>query len=182
MSLPSPVQIKEANAHLAAVHRRVSELERRLQAAENTVREQAESLIRKDEQLRAATQEIAQAKEREIGYLHEKLCKSEETIQKFQSLVKERDALILQLRHRCHLLDNICKSRPLLDSMLSHMAEAERLGPVAGGLGEAAMSLSLTDGESNCSPDRITNHKDFSLSEDDMDDQDLDETMFGTTV
>lgn len=64
MSVPSPVQIKEANAHLAAVHRRVSELERRLAAAENTVREQAESLIRKDEQLRAATQEITEAKDR----------------------------------------------------------------------------------------------------------------------
>ncbi|MBN3317102.1 VMAC protein, partial [Atractosteus spatula] len=181
MSLPSPVQIKEANAHLAAVHRRVSELERRLEAAENTVREQAESLIRKDEQLRAATQEIREAKEREIGFLHEKLCKSEETIQRFQNLVKEKDALIGQLRHRCRLLDNICKSRPLLDNMLAHMAEAERLGPVAG-LGEAARSPPLADGEINCSPERMANHRDFSLSEDDMDEQDLEETMFGTTV
>ncbi|XP_036378451.1 vimentin-type intermediate filament-associated coiled-coil protein [Megalops cyprinoides] len=180
MSLPSPVQIKEANAHLVAVHRRVAELEQRLEAAENTVREQAESLIRKDEQLRAATQSITEAKDREIAYLHEKLCKSEETIQKFQNMVKEKDSLIGQLRHRCQLLDNICKSRPLLDSMLSHMAEAERLGPVVGTT--ESISLSLTDGESNCSPSRIGNHKDFSLSEDDMDDQELDDIVFGTTV
>ena len=40
------------------------ELERRLEAAENTVREQAESLIRKDEQLRATTQEITEAKDK----------------------------------------------------------------------------------------------------------------------
>lgn len=66
MSSPSPVQIREANAHLAALHRRVAELEQRLEAAENTVREQAESLIRKDEQLRAATQEITEAKDRYV--------------------------------------------------------------------------------------------------------------------
>ncbi|XP_031678456.1 vimentin-type intermediate filament-associated coiled-coil protein isoform X2 [Oncorhynchus kisutch] len=181
MSSPSPVQIREANAHLVAVHRRVAELEQWLEAAENTVREQAESLIRKDEQLRAATQEIAEAKDKEIHYLHEKLCKSEETIQRFQNIVKEKDAMIGQLQHRCQLLDNICKSRPLLDSMLSHMAEAERLGPVVG-MGEPTANTSLTGGESNCSPNRISNHKDFSLSEDDMDDQELDEIVFGTTV
>ncbi|CAB1324468.1 unnamed protein product [Coregonus sp. 'balchen'] len=178
MSSPSPVQIREANVHLAAVHRRVVELEQRLEVAENTVREQAESLIRKDEQLRAATQEITEAKNKEMYYLHEKLCKSDETIQRFQNMVKERDAMIGQLQHRCQLLDNICKSRPLLDSMLFHIAEAERLGPVVG-MGEPTAKTSLTDGESNCSPNRISNHKDFSLSEDD---QELDEIVFGTTV
>ncbi|XP_028856512.1 vimentin-type intermediate filament-associated coiled-coil protein [Denticeps clupeoides] len=181
MSSPSPVQIREANAHLAALHRRVSELEKRLEAAENTVREQAESLIRKDEQLRAATRDIAEAKDREISYLHEKLCHSEETIQKFQHMVKEKDGIIGQLQHRCQLLDNICKGRPLLDKMLSHMAEAERMGPVID-FSEAAVSASLTDGESNCSPSRVPNNKDFSLSEDDTDDQEIDGVVFGTTV
>lgn len=93
-------------------------------------------------------------------------------------MVKEKDAMIGQLQHRCQLLDNICKSRPLLDSMLFHMAEAERLGPVVG-MGEPTVKTSLTDGESSCSPNRISNHKDFSLSEDD---QELDEIVFGTTV
>lgn len=64
MSSPSPVQIREANAHLAALHRRVTDLEQRLEEAEKTVREQAESLIRKDEQLRATTQEITEAKDK----------------------------------------------------------------------------------------------------------------------
>ncbi|GAA6092023.1 vimentin-type intermediate filament-associated coiled-coil protein [Tachysurus ichikawai] len=63
MSSPSPVQIREANAHLAALHRRVADLEQKLEAAENTLREQAESLIRKDEQLRASTQEITENKD-----------------------------------------------------------------------------------------------------------------------
>ena len=69
--------------------------------------------------------------------------------------------------------------------MLSHMAEAERLGSLVGagaGMGPPTANASLMDGESNCSPTRICNHKDFSLSEDDMDDQELDGIVFGTTV
>ncbi|KAM4595884.1 vimentin-type intermediate filament-associated coiled-coil protein-like [Polymixia lowei] len=233
MFSPSPVQIKEANAHLAALHRRVVELEMRVQAAENTVREQAESLIRKDEQMRAATQEITEAKDREIYFLNKKLCRCEETIQHYQQSLKERETLVAQLQHRCHLLDSICKSRPTLDSMLALMAEAERLGPIAGGaglvgelsagvggigetggvagmgvvgaesgrvqmggIGESCMANSSpADVESSCSPKRavltadycspnrlISNHKDFSLSEDDMDSQDMDDIGFGTTV
>ncbi|KTG31549.1 hypothetical protein cypCar_00038477 [Cyprinus carpio] len=178
MSSPSPVQIREANAHLAALHGRVTDLEHRLEEAERTVREQAESLIRKDEQLRAATQEITEAKDKEIFFLHEKLCQSEESIHKLNQTIKEKDSLIGQLQHRCQLLDSICKSRPLLDSMLAQMAEAERMGPVID-LGKPTTNSSLTDGESNCS---LSNHKDFSLSEDDSDDQELDGVVFGTTV
>ncbi|XP_029906008.1 vimentin-type intermediate filament-associated coiled-coil protein [Myripristis murdjan] len=210
MSSPSPVQIREANAHLAALHLRVLELEERLQAAENTVREQAESLIRKDDQMRAATQEINETKEREISFLNEKLCRCEETIKHYQQSLKERDSLVAQLQHRCHLLDSICKSRATLDSMLALMAEAERLGPLGGlegaglgaglnaggGMGEPSMTNSSLPGvESSCSPSRaaptsdycspnrvICNHKDFSLSEDDVDSQDMDDMGFGTTV
>ncbi|XP_071399296.1 vimentin-type intermediate filament-associated coiled-coil protein-like isoform X1 [Centroberyx affinis] len=212
MSSPSPVQIREANAHLAALHLRVLELEERLQAAENTVREQAESLIRKDDQMRAATQEITETKDREISFLNEKLCQCEETIKHYQQSIKERETLVVQLQHRCHLLDSICKSRATLDGMLALMAEAERLGPLGGaegpglgvglsaagggGIGEPGMANSpLTDLESSCSPNRagpatdycspnrvICNHKDFSLSEDDVDSQDMDDMGFGTTV
>ncbi|KAI5101896.1 vimentin-type intermediate filament-associated coiled-coil protein [Silurus meridionalis] len=160
---------------------RVADLEQKLEAAEITLREQAESLIRKDEHLRAATQEITENKDREISYLHEKLCQSEESIQKLQHTVKEKDSLIGQLQHRCQLLDNICKSRPLLDSMLAQMAEVERMGPVTE-LGNVTADTSLTDGESNCSPCGLSNHKDFSLSDDDLDDPELEGVMFGTTV
>ncbi|KAA0707937.1 Vimentin-type intermediate filament-associated coiled-coil protein [Triplophysa tibetana] len=181
MSSPSPVQIREANAHLAALYGRVTNLEQKLEDAEKTVREQAESLIRKDEQLRATTQEITETKDREISFLHEKLCHSEESIHRLNQTIKEKDSLIGQLQHRCQLLDNICKSRPLLDSMLAQIAEAERMGPVSD-LGKLTTNNSLTDGESNCSPSCLSNHKDFSLSEDDSDDQELDGVVFGTTV
>ncbi|KAM9243991.1 calcyphosin isoform 2-T2 [Dugong dugon] len=64
MSAPPALQIREANAHLAAVHRRAAELEARLDAAERTVRAQAERLARHDQQLRAALDELGRAKDR----------------------------------------------------------------------------------------------------------------------
>lgn len=53
MAAPPALQIREANAHLAAVHRRAAELEGRLDEAERTLRAQAERLARHDQQLRA---------------------------------------------------------------------------------------------------------------------------------
>lgn len=64
MSAPPALQIREANAHLAAVHRRAAELETRLLAAERTVRAQAERLARHDQQLRAALDELGRVKDR----------------------------------------------------------------------------------------------------------------------
>ncbi|XP_017722522.1 PREDICTED: calcyphosin [Rhinopithecus bieti] len=64
MSAPPALQIREANAHLAAVHRRAAELEARLNAAERTVHAQAERLALHDQQLRAALDELGRAKDR----------------------------------------------------------------------------------------------------------------------
>lgn len=64
MSAPPPLQIREANAHLAAVHRRAAELERRLLAAERTIGAQAERLACHDQHLRAALEELGRAKDR----------------------------------------------------------------------------------------------------------------------
>lgn len=63
MSAPQPLQIREANAHLAAVHRRAAELEARLDAAERTVSAQAERLARHDQRLRDALEELGRAKD-----------------------------------------------------------------------------------------------------------------------
>nr|XP_036873919.1 vimentin-type intermediate filament-associated coiled-coil protein isoform X2 [Manis javanica] len=65
MSAPPPLQIREANAHLAAVHRRAAELEAQLDAAERTVSTQAERLARHDQQMRAALDELGRAKDRQ---------------------------------------------------------------------------------------------------------------------
>ncbi|XP_001376314.1 vimentin-type intermediate filament-associated coiled-coil protein [Monodelphis domestica] len=184
MSGPSPVQIREANAHLAAVHRRAAELEARLGAAERTVREQAESLIRKDEQLRGALRELGRAKDREIADLQEKLFSSEGTVQKLLTVIQEKDALIVQLKHRSELLHKICQRRPLLDGLLAFMAEGEQLGPLARSGPPSVSSSPLPDGapETDGPTCPLSNSQAFSLSEDDLDDKDLDQTMFGTTV
>uniref|UniRef100_A0A8D0L8L8 Vimentin-type intermediate filament-associated coiled-coil protein n=1 Tax=Sphenodon punctatus TaxID=8508 RepID=A0A8D0L8L8_SPHPU len=182
MSLPPAVQIREANAHLAALHGRVAELERRLAAAERTVRGQAESLIRKDGELRLALRELGAAKDREIAVLEEKLLSSEEDTQKLLNVIQEKDDLIVQLTHRSRLLAKICRSRPLLDNLLAYMAEGEQLGAIPGIQSQSNSPIHDGSEETNCLTSQISNSKDFSLSEDDMDDQDLDKTLFGTTV
>ncbi|XP_039194346.1 vimentin-type intermediate filament-associated coiled-coil protein [Crotalus tigris] len=178
-SPPTPVQIREANAHLAALHGRVAELERRLAAAERTVHGQAESLIRKDAEMRQAVFGLREGKDREIAILEEKLQSSEQYAQKLLNVIQEKDSLITQLRHRSRLLTKICRSRPVLDNLLAYMAEGEQLSPALGAQSDANSpdhSLSL---ETNCIPDLDLDTKDFSLGDDE---QDSDKTLFGTTV
>ncbi|XP_051894080.1 vimentin-type intermediate filament-associated coiled-coil protein-like [Pristis pectinata] len=183
MSVLSPVQIKEANAHLAAVHRRLTELERRLEAAERTVREQAERLMGKDRELQAAVRELAQRKDREMVDVQEKLQDCEGTVQRLQLLMKEKDEVIAQLRHRSQLLDKITRSRPLLDNLLSYMAEAEHsqsihLPQPSFPEHQADCLHSGTNGLMNASP----SDRNFSVSEDDTEELDQDDSIFGTTV
>ncbi|OCU00523.1 vimentin-type intermediate filament-associated coiled-coil protein [Xenopus laevis] len=158
MSALTPVQIKEANAHLAALHHRVAELE-------STVREQAESLIRKDEQYRAAVREIADSRDREIFELQKRLTQSEEVEQRLIASIKEKDIELDRLRHHSHLLAQMCRSRPVLDALVSVMVEAE-----------GVTSLPTSE-ECNGLP----KVPDYPQSEDDLD-SDIEKTLFGTTV
>ncbi|XP_062815841.1 vimentin-type intermediate filament-associated coiled-coil protein [Anolis carolinensis] len=177
--------IREANAHLAALHGRVAELERRLAAAEETVREQAQSLIRKDGQLRRALSELRQGKDSEISALEERLRTSEGESRRLWGLLQEKDLLVAQLRHRSRLLSKICRSRPVLDNLLAYMAEGERLSPAHSA--PNSPDPLPADPHSNCVPDL---DPDFSLTaadngenDDDNDDsRDCDQTLFGTTV
>ncbi|XP_078526574.1 vimentin-type intermediate filament-associated coiled-coil protein-like [Lissotriton helveticus] len=182
MALPSAVQIKEANAHLVAVHQRAAELEKRLADAEETVREQAESLIRKDELFHMAVREIAEEKDREIADLQEKLCRSEETVQNLLIEIRDKDEMVAYLRHRSQLLTDICRSRPLLDTLLLHMAEGERMEsfpePATITTSLEPPGLPETNGYANSS----FNSEEFSPSEEDTDGHDLGQTLFGTTV
>nr|XP_060485949.1 vimentin-type intermediate filament-associated coiled-coil protein [Panthera onca] len=133
MSAPQPLQIREANAHLAAVHRRAAELEARLDAAERTVSAQAERLARHDQQLRAALEELGRAKDCEIAALQEQLLTSEATVHSLQAALRQRNELIGQLQPRAELLQDICRWRPPVAGLLAALAEAERLGPLPAG-------------------------------------------------
>lgn len=130
MSAPPPLQIREANAHLAAVHRRAAELEAQLDAAESTMRAQAERLARHDQQQRAALEELSCAKDREIAALQEQLLTAEAAVHSLQAAVRQRDELIGQLQPRARLLQDICRRRSPLAGLLAALAEAERLGPL----------------------------------------------------
>ncbi|CAH2292203.1 Hypothetical predicted protein [Pelobates cultripes] len=159
MSSPSQIQIKEANAHLAALHHRVAELE-------GTVREQAESLIRKDEQFRNALRDLAETKDRKISELQQRLAKSEEAMRRLMAFIKEKDREQEQLRHHSHLLARMCRSRPLLDTLVSLMVEAEGIP-----------CLPAVEEQNG-----LSNVLDYPQSEDDLTDSDADKTLFGTTV
>lgn len=159
MSALSTVQIKEANAHLAALHHRVAELE-------GTVREQAESLIRKDELYQAAIRDMADAKDREISELQIRLAQSEEEMQRLMVSIKDKDRELERLRHHSRLLAQMCHSRPLLSTLVSIMAEAE--------------GIPCLPNVEQCNG--LPSVPDYAQSEEDLEDSDVDRTLFGTTV
>ncbi|XP_004865719.1 vimentin-type intermediate filament-associated coiled-coil protein [Heterocephalus glaber] len=173
MSAPPALQIREANAHLAAVHQRAAELEARLDAAERTVRAQAERLARHDHQLRAALEELGHSKDREIEALQEQLLTSEAAVQSLQAAVHQRDELIGQLRPRAELLQDICRWRPPLAALLAALAEAEHLGP----LPDSAASHLLPGGPG---PPLANSTAEEDEAEEEEDH--LQPSVFGTTV
>ncbi|KAG9485983.1 vimentin-type intermediate filament-associated coiled-coil protein [Eleutherodactylus coqui] len=159
MSALSTVQIKEANAHLAALHHRVAELE-------GTVREQAESLIRKDEQYQASIRDMVDAKDRDIAELQKRLTQSEEEMQRLKASIKDKDRDVERLRHQSRILAQICHSRPLLNALVSLMAEAE--------------GIPCLPNVEQCNG--LSSVPDYAHSEEDLEDSDIDRTLFGTTV
>uniref|UniRef100_A0A8C5LC10 Vimentin-type intermediate filament associated coiled-coil protein n=1 Tax=Jaculus jaculus TaxID=51337 RepID=A0A8C5LC10_JACJA len=152
MSAPPALHIREANAHLAAVHRRA-----------------AARLAQHDQQLRAALEDLGRAKDREISALREQLLTSEATVRSLQVAVHQRDKLVGQLRPRADLLQDICHRRPPLAALLVTLEEAERLGP----LPASDLSHLLSEGPesslANC-------------TQEEGDEGRLQPTVFGTTV
>lgn len=161
MSTLSTLQIKEANAHLAALHQRVAELE-------GTIREQAESLIRKDEHYQALLKKIVAAKDRELTEIQKRLIHSEEETQRLAATIKDKDRELERARHHSRLLVQICERRPLLEALVSVMAEAEGLPCLP------ALEVERSNG--------LLNSVDYLQSEEDLEDSDTDRTLFGTTV
>ncbi|XP_056407955.1 vimentin-type intermediate filament-associated coiled-coil protein [Hyla sarda] len=159
MSALSTIQIKEANAHLAALHHRVAELE-------GTVREQAESLIRKDEQYQASVRVIFDAKDREIAELKKRLAQSEEETQRLMASIKDKDRELERLQHHSRLLAQMCHSRPLLNALVSLMAEAD--------------GIPCLPNVEQCNG--LPSVPDYAQSEEDLEESDMDRTLFGTTV
>ncbi|XP_019645733.1 PREDICTED: vimentin-type intermediate filament-associated coiled-coil protein-like [Branchiostoma belcheri] len=121
MFSPTRTSIKEANEHLQQLYGRVAELEK-------TVQEQAESLIKKDEQMQTRLKEVTQEKDSEIAELRRSLEASEAHVQKLVASLKERDATMHHLQHKCQLLEDISQYKPMLEGLLARVVEAEQLG------------------------------------------------------
>nr|XP_006126889.1 vimentin-type intermediate filament-associated coiled-coil protein isoform X2 [Pelodiscus sinensis]XP_025042302.1 vimentin-type intermediate filament-associated coiled-coil protein isoform X2 [Pelodiscus sinensis] len=131
---------------------------------------------------RATSERLKSTLHREITALEQKLLSSEETIQKLLNVIQKKDDLIVQLKHRSHLLTKICRSRPILDNLLSYMAEGEKLSTFPETHSDSSSPIHDEFQESNCITNQISKINDFSLSEDDLEDQKLDISQFGTTV
>ena len=100
--------IKEANEHLQKLYQRVQDLE-------STVQEQAEAMIRRDEEAVSALRELGRAKDREIAELRKSLESSEVHVQQLMGAFRDKDAQISRLKQRSKILDDVCQELPSLE-------------------------------------------------------------------
>ena len=121
MFSPTKSSIKEANEHLQALYQRVSELE-------TTVKEQAESLMKRDEDAQRSIDDLTRAKDREINELRKSLEASEGHVQSLLGSCREKDTLISHLQYKCKLLDDATRCIPTLDQLMKVLLEAQRFG------------------------------------------------------
>ncbi|XP_073427531.1 vimentin-type intermediate filament-associated coiled-coil protein-like [Dendrobates tinctorius] len=158
MSSPTASQDSEANVHLTALYKQLEE-------QEGTIREQAERLIKKDEQHQASLKDLADAKDRAVAELQVKLAQSEEEIEKLMASIKNKDRELECRRQHSRLLAEMCRSRPMLASLVSLMEEAEVI-PCLPNVGH---------GNGNNLPS-VHHHAESDEG------SDVDRTLFGTTV
>lgn len=119
MFSPTKSSIKEANDHLQALYKRVSDLE-------TTVKEQAESLMKRDEEAQQNIEEVARNSGREISELRKSLEASESHVQSLLASCREKDTLISHLQYKCKLLDDACQTLPALDQLSRVLIEGQR--------------------------------------------------------
>ncbi|XP_070564478.1 vimentin-type intermediate filament-associated coiled-coil protein-like [Ptychodera flava] len=161
---PSRSSIREANDHLQALYKRVSDLEQ-------TVKDQAESMIKKDEQMQTALKQVSLQKDKEITELRRTLESSEAHVQRLLASQREKDAQIANLQHKCQLLEDICQSKPMLENLLATIEKAENF--------KTSVSPNISPDRSlSNSPDEQTsdivqsNIRHFSISDSDPDPSD----------
>ncbi|XP_077981316.1 vimentin-type intermediate filament-associated coiled-coil protein-like [Glandiceps talaboti] len=154
---PSRSSIREANDHLQALYKRVDDLEQ-------TVKEQAESMIKKDEQMQTALKEVSQHKDKEITELRKTLESSEAQLQRLLATTREKDAQIAHLLSKCQLLDDICITKPALEKLLSAFEKVESFSRGSSSYVSAKLHSSYKE---NNALQNNTRH--FSISDDEAD-------------
>ncbi|XP_033636284.1 vimentin-type intermediate filament-associated coiled-coil protein-like [Asterias rubens] len=103
--------IKEANEHLQKLYQRVQDLE-------STVQEQAEAMMRRDEEAESTLRELGRSKDREIAELRRSLESSEMHVQHLLGSCREKDSQISFLKQRSKILDDVCQELPSLEILV----------------------------------------------------------------
>lgn len=111
--------IEEANKHLNLLHSRVNKLEQ-------TVSEQHDALIAKDEQLQSKITEISSAKNAEIEGLRRSLHETEQTLYVLQQQLQQKDNIIATLQHNFGVVETLLNHRVSVQHLLKAMREAEK--------------------------------------------------------
>lgn len=111
--------IKEANKHIEALSRRCLEMEERVKELSEILRQQNESHAEQLQVLPLRMNNTMKQKDEEIQELKKKLDSSQDLIEKLVREVSERDSLVLHLRNKCRVLDEMAKHRGALEQILS---------------------------------------------------------------
>ena len=111
--------IREANKHIEALSRRCVELEERVKELSEVVRQQNETHAEHLQVIPLRMSNTMKQKDEELQELKQKLDSSQDLIEKLVSEVSERDSLIVHLRNKCKVLDEMAKHRGALEQILS---------------------------------------------------------------
>ncbi|XP_064606713.1 uncharacterized protein LOC135471414 [Liolophura sinensis] len=171
--------IEEANKHLHALHSRVQQLEQ-------TISKQNETITVKDEEMAYKLHEMSELKEAEITELTAKLITAKEKVKSVENMLREKDQQIHKLQERCRILDRVMGYQPVLENLLTTLASG-------GSLSDSGISASETPmddhthhvkshGYKGSAIRRMAKNfnshagrkKQFSISEDDDEDQNAD--------
>lgn len=118
---PSPTRtmIKEANDHLQLLHQRVAELE-------GTVQEQAEALIKKDEQLQMRLREQADIKDAHIRDLSRSVEAYEQRVRRLEQQCREKESQLESMAHKFTVMEELAAYTPLLERLVTSLKKLPR--------------------------------------------------------
>lgn len=125
MSIPK-VNIQEANSHLRQLHKKMFELENKIQMQALHVEELQKANHQLQHQLKKVGQESGreiQKKEEEIAELTRRLDESEDHVQRLLASAQERDSTLLKLEKKARLFYEVVEHRPVLSRILEVLDE-----------------------------------------------------------
>ncbi|XP_071954289.1 vimentin-type intermediate filament-associated coiled-coil protein-like [Antedon mediterranea] len=120
MFSPSKSSIKEANEHFQALYNRISELEK-------TVKDQAEAIIKRDDEEQQRMNAVTQKHQEEVTKLTTNLETAEKKIEILSRNLQEKSAVTTTLQYKCQIITDLCASIPAFESYLTTLKQIESL-------------------------------------------------------